>query len=347
MRKSSVKLQAQPSGTWHFSALSSVQGWRPARAGHVCSALHWQGLAMSCVRVETAHCIIPSWDITCLQPNFFFRLPSSFFYFPPLSQNFPHEMLNPLILNSTHYFEPVSTIFSTSEASRAPLYLRGLRNSEAPAMSSSPTSSLSPPPLCRWTSSLNAINTRASSDKWLAMRYAPLLSLISIRRRFLWDPNDNRTLLLMTDGACLDNGQVDPKAGWAFYQGESLDGQPLVVSGRLEDQGPWGDAGLQTSNRAELRAVIAASRFRFWLGEGFTTVVFATDSSYVVDGATLPGSRTDGRRATARTSRTRTCGSFCLESASAGRAVGLESSSGRSPGSGTLSPTKVPRRARP
>lgn len=90
----------------------------------------------------------------------------------------------------------------------------------------------------------------------------------------------------MTDGACLNNGQPNPRAGWAFFQGESLIGEPRVVSGRLENQGPWGDAGSQTSNRAELRAVIAALRLRHWRGEGFKTVVFATDSSYVVDGAT-------------------------------------------------------------
>lgn len=93
-------------------------------------------------------------------------------------------------------------------------------------------------------------------------------------------------VLLMTDGACLDNGQSNPRAGWAFFQGESLNGEPCVVSDRLENQGPWGDAGSQTSNRAELRAVIAALRFRHWRGEGFKTVVIATDSSYVVDGAT-------------------------------------------------------------
>lgn len=90
----------------------------------------------------------------------------------------------------------------------------------------------------------------------------------------------------MTDGACLNNGQSNPKAGWAFYQGDSVEGEPAVFSGRLENRGPWGDEGKQTSNRAELWAVLAALRFRVWNGEGFRTVVFATDSSYVVDGAT-------------------------------------------------------------
>lgn len=90
----------------------------------------------------------------------------------------------------------------------------------------------------------------------------------------------------MTDGACLNNGKPNAKAGWAFFQGESVAGEPWVVQGRLEKRGPWGDEGGQTSNRAELRAVLAALRFRVWAGEGFKTVVLATDSSYVVDGAT-------------------------------------------------------------
>jgi ribonuclease HI len=90
----------------------------------------------------------------------------------------------------------------------------------------------------------------------------------------------------MADGACLKNGQSDPRASWAFFQGEDLDGEPLVVSGRLEKRGPWGDEGRQTSSRAELRAVLAGLRFRPWHDEGFKTAVFATDSLYVVEGAT-------------------------------------------------------------
>ena len=48
---------------------------------------------------------------------------------------------------------------------------------------------------------------------------------------------------------------------------------------------PFGDDVPQTSNRAELPAVIAALRFRYWPGEGFCTFVFATDSVYVVEGS--------------------------------------------------------------
>lgn len=90
----------------------------------------------------------------------------------------------------------------------------------------------------------------------------------------------------MTDGACLNNGQTNPRAGWAFFQGLNRAGHPLVVEGRLEKQGYWGEEGPQSSNRAELRAAIAALRFRAWQGEGFSTVVIATDSEYVVEGST-------------------------------------------------------------
>lgn len=90
--------------------------------------------------------------------------------------------------------------------------------------------------------------------------------------------------LIFTDGACINNGQVNPKAGWAFVTGPSAPGDPgshpaRFVAHRLEERGPFGDEGGQTSNRAEMR-------FRNWHGEGFRTVVIATDSEYVVNGAT-------------------------------------------------------------
>lgn len=98
-------------------------------------------------------------------------------------------------------------------------------------------------------------------------------------------PNDAGKFLILTDGACLDNGRPNPKAGWAFWHGESHRGK-CVASGRLENKGPFGEEGAQTSNRAELRAVLAALRFRHWPGERFHTCVIATDSVYVVEGCT-------------------------------------------------------------
>lgn len=54
----------------------------------------------------------------------------------------------------------------------------------------------------------------------------------------------------------------------------------------LEQKGPHGDTQRHTSNRAKLRAVIAALDFRPWYGEGWQTVVIVTDLEYVVHGAT-------------------------------------------------------------
>ncbi|PVH75541.1 ribonuclease H-like protein [Cadophora sp. DSE1049] len=95
-------------------------------------------------------------------------------------------------------------------------------------------------------------------------------------------------LLIYTDGACLNNGQPDPAAGWGFVFRAPEADRPEVgrVSGRLEDHGPSDEPHPQTSNRAELRAVIAAIQFRAWFGEGWTRLVIATDSEYVTRGAT-------------------------------------------------------------
>lgn len=55
---------------------------------------------------------------------------------------------------------------------------------------------------------------------------------------------------------------------------------------RLEQQGPRGDIVRHTSNRAKLRAVIAALDFRPWHGEGWEKIVIVTDLEYVALGAT-------------------------------------------------------------
>ncbi|KAI8623629.1 ribonuclease H-like protein [Xylariaceae sp. FL1651] len=98
--------------------------------------------------------------------------------------------------------------------------------------------------------------------------------------------HDPRKILIFTDGACLNNGQPNPKAGWAIVDGPGFAGQPHFASSRLENVGPFGDRSFQSSNRAELRAVIAALRLRHWVGEGFKDIVIATDSEYVTTGST-------------------------------------------------------------
>ncbi|EEU43775.1 uncharacterized protein NECHADRAFT_82905 [Fusarium vanettenii 77-13-4] len=101
--------------------------------------------------------------------------------------------------------------------------------------------------------------------------------------------NDGNRVLAYTDGACINNGQLEPRAGWAVVfgkPGSDQEGSQNVVSSRLENEGPFGDDSVATSNRAELRAAIAALRVCDWHDEGFKNIVIATDSSYVVQGAT-------------------------------------------------------------
>ncbi|TXB95556.1 hypothetical protein FocTR4_00016403 [Fusarium oxysporum f. sp. cubense] len=98
--------------------------------------------------------------------------------------------------------------------------------------------------------------------------------------------DDPKSFLICTDGACLGNGQVEPKAGWTSVFGPLEQNTNASVNERLEHQSPLGDFAHPTSNRAELRATIGALRYRNWASEGFTTLVLATDSEYVVKGAT-------------------------------------------------------------
>lgn len=101
-------------------------------------------------------------------------------------------------------------------------------------------------------------------------------------------PTNPRQFLIYTDGACLDNGRVNPRAGCSFvFRPSTQQSQGLGYTRfPLENRGPTGEVHPQTSNRAELRAVIAALRFRFWPGEGFNSLIIATDSEYVVEGMT-------------------------------------------------------------
>ena len=85
--------------------------------------------------------------------------------------------------------------------------------------------------------------------------------------------NNLRQMLMFVDGACLDNGSPNARAGWAVCVGPQT-----VVSGRLEPP------AAQTSNRAELRSATIALGLRVWKGEGFSSVMIASESEYVVKG---------------------------------------------------------------
>ncbi|KAJ7659976.1 ribonuclease H-like domain-containing protein [Mycena rosella] len=110
------------------------------------------------------------------------------------------------------------------------------------------------------------------------------LERFCIRRRFVPAISHLKTMMICTDGACASNGLASPRAGFAFVFNLSPGGNN---SSALEHNGPGGQVYTHTSNRAELRAVIAALKFRAWWGEGWERVVIVTDSEYVSEGATI------------------------------------------------------------
>ncbi|EKD13233.1 RNase H domain protein [Drepanopeziza brunnea f. sp. 'multigermtubi' MB_m1] len=88
-------------------------------------------------------------------------------------------------------------------------------------------------------------------------------------------------ILIYTDGACQNNGQNNPQANCAFVFRPSAYSPNDKRSYRLAYQ--------HKSNRAKLRAVIAALQFRDWdtdCNVGWRSVVIATDSEYVAINAT-------------------------------------------------------------
>lgn len=121
---------------------------------------------------------------------------------------------------------------------------------------------------------------------------------------------DSREMLLVVDGSCVNNGRnlykdELPQGGVSFvFKGaasasaseavtfpflapEEGDTPTGTVAFKLEPRGPGGQRVEATSNRAKLRAVIAALQFRPWDMEGWRRVVILTDLKYVVSGATV------------------------------------------------------------
>lgn len=86
------------------------------------------------------------------------------------------------------------------------------------------------------------------------------------------DPTD--AISIFTDGACSNNGQSNPEAGWGAVL-LSTSGHRLKIADKLQ-----GD--LVTNNRAELTAVIEALSVL----KKPSTVELTTDSEYVMNGAT-------------------------------------------------------------
>ncbi|KAI1118322.1 hypothetical protein F5Y14DRAFT_399998 [Nemania sp. NC0429] len=115
---------------------------------------------------------------------------------------------------------------------------------------------------------------------------------------------DSREMLLVVDGSCINNGSASQPAtggcsfaykgvgrsglttAFPFSAGEQGGSEGGTVGFPLEQTGPGGEYHVASSNRAKLRAVIAALQFREWQVEGWRRIVLATDLEYVVFGAT-------------------------------------------------------------
>jgi len=94
--------------------------------------------------------------------------------------------------------------------------------------------------------------------------------------RFVRSTNPGE-MLMFVDGSALNNGSPNAQAGYGVVFAPLEWYSP--ISGRLEQ-----DGNPQTSNRAELRAVLASLTLRYWAGEGFSRIILACDSEYVVKG---------------------------------------------------------------
>ncbi|KAJ5518536.1 hypothetical protein N7453_000958 [Penicillium expansum] len=94
--------------------------------------------------------------------------------------------------------------------------------------------------------------------------------------------------LKLLQGAYSGNGRANPKAGCSFvYRNSILEHQIRSYTNfALGKEGPTGIKHPHTSNRAELRAVIAATQSQYWVAEGCRCLVIATDLEYVVKGMT-------------------------------------------------------------
>jgi ribonuclease HI len=92
--------------------------------------------------------------------------------------------------------------------------------------------------------------------------------------------------LVFTDGSCSNNGTEGATAGCGVAICEPGRNPKGCLGVPLEAEGPWGERFKPTSNRAELRAVIAALEWKYLYREGWEGIVIATDSTYVKDGAT-------------------------------------------------------------
>lgn len=95
-------------------------------------------------------------------------------------------------------------------------------------------------------------------------------------------PQVNQVLVYIAGARSTDGKQF----GWSVACGSTPERQ-CILSGRLENKGPFGDQHEATLDRAALRAAAAALRISDWRKEGFNFIAIATDYPYVHEGASL------------------------------------------------------------
>lgn len=87
--------------------------------------------------------------------------------------------------------------------------------------------------------------------------------------------------------AILGDSHLPTAANWRRdYEKLNTNAFYATFSFRLQNVGPDGKEYAHTSNRADVRAVIAALYFREWQGEGAKRVIIATDSTCVCNSVT-------------------------------------------------------------
>ncbi|KAF7195449.1 Ribonuclease H [Pseudocercospora fuligena] len=106
--------------------------------------------------------------------------------------------------------------------------------------------------------------------------------------RFVHRSND-REILIYVSGFCLDPYDVEEvTAGFASVAKPDTNefSSPGNLNQRLELKGPSGETHPPTTQRAEIRAALGALHFRAWAGEGWHSIVLATDSEGLHSGIT-------------------------------------------------------------
>lgn len=112
-----------------------------------------------------------------------------------------------------------------------------------------------------------------------------IFTLAEDRLRFVrhdLGPQVKQVLVYIAGARSTDGKQF----GWSVACGSTPERQ-CILSGRLENKGPFGDQHEATLDRAALRAAVAALRISDWRKEGFNFITIATDSTYVHEGASL------------------------------------------------------------